>query len=385
MRDTATGQSVQLEAAAGGVREPGEEESEVAFQAASSDGSRVFFTDTARLTEESNLAPLPGVPGNPGDLYECQVKEKAGKLVCGLHDLTVDQHVGEAADVLNVAPAVSEDGSYIYFVANGVLAPGASPGDCVRIAQEVPAAEAGCSLYLLHEGQVVFIARLSNEDSGDWGSTGGAGQGPQALEPRPDLANVTAGSSPDGNYFAFMSRQSLTGYNNTDASPAAKGARDEEVYLYDASTRLLRCASCNPAGSQPHGVLDTESAGEGLGLLVDRPQDWMLTPASKAPTDHWLAGSLPGWTPLGVTSAAQALRRPRYLSDTGRLFFNSADALVRGPGSPHPPGDDQRRTSTGRRRERLPVPGQRQRQLHTAAGVRGAAFLWDLPAGIGVP
>ena len=52
------------------------------------------------------------------------------------------------------------------------------------------------------------------------------------------------------------------------------------------------------------------------------------SPESKAPTAHWLAGSLPGWTPLGNESAAQALRQPRYLSDSGRLFFNSADPLV---------------------------------------------------------
>jgi hypothetical protein len=328
LRDTQTGQTLQLDAAVPPAVEPGEGESEVGFQAASSDGTRVFFTDTARLTEDSTLAPVPEVPGSPGDLYECEIKEAGGKLACSLRDLTVDQHVGEQADVLNVAPAVSEGGASVYFVANGVLAPGASRGDCVHSAQETPAPEASCSLYVWHEGTISFIATLSNEDSGDWGSTEGAAQGSQSLEPRPDLAGVTAGASPDGRYFAFMSNRSLTGYDNRDANPAAKGARDEEVYLYDANTKLLRCASCNPSGERPHGVFDTERAGEGLGLLVDRPQDWVATAASKAPTAHWLAGSLPGWTPLGNESAAQALRQPRYLSVSGRLFFNSADPLV---------------------------------------------------------
>jgi hypothetical protein len=75
-------------------------------------------------------------------------------------------------------------------------------------------------------------------------------------------------------------------------------------------------------------VFDTGNAGEGLGLLVDRSQNWVEEAEAKAPTAHWLAGSLPGWTPLGIASAAEALRPPRYLSDSGRLFFNSADPLV---------------------------------------------------------
>ena len=43
-----------------------------------------------------------------------------------LSDLTVDQHVGEQAEVLGTIPGASEDGAYVYFVANGVLAPGAA-------------------------------------------------------------------------------------------------------------------------------------------------------------------------------------------------------------------------------------------------------------------
>ena len=86
--------------------------------------------------------------------------------------------------------------------------------------------------------------------------TGGAQKrsikgGESSIEPLQDLADVTAGVSPDGEYLAFMSDRSLTGYDNVDANPAAKGARDEEVYLYDASTKLLVCASCNPNGEPP--------------------------------------------------------------------------------------------------------------------------------------
>ena len=325
MRDMSTGQTLQIDAAEPGIIEPGEEESEVGFQAASSDGSRVFFTDTARLTEDSNLEPLPGVPG-PADLYECEVVERDGRLACDLKDLTVDNSAGESAEVLNVAPAVSEDGAYVYFVANGALAPGATRGHCVRSETETPPPEATCNLYVWHEGAMSFIATLSNEDSGDWGSTEGGGERGQSIEERPDLADLTAGASPDGQYLAFMSKERLTGFNNVDESRAATGAADEEVYVYNADTKLITCASCNPGGEPPHGVLDTTKSGEGLGLLVDRRGDWASGEGLASPTDHWLAGSIPGWTPLGGVPAA--LREPRYISNTGRLFFNSAAALV---------------------------------------------------------
>ena len=102
------------------------------------------------------------------------------------------------------------------------------------------------------------------------------------------------------------------------------GHPDEEVFLYDAAQGRLSCVSCNSTGatgwSRPHGVFDTELAGEGVGLLVDRPEIW---------SERWLAGSIPGWgSTRGAKSQPAALYQPRYLSDSGRLFFNSADALV---------------------------------------------------------
>jgi hypothetical protein len=65
-------------------------------------------------------------------------------------------------------------------------------------------------------------------------------------------------------------------------------------------------------------VFDTKQAGEGLALLVDRPEIWL---------QHWLAGSLPDWM-LDYGREKSASYQARYLSDQGRLFFNSPDALV---------------------------------------------------------
>ena len=327
MRDTASDppQTIRVNAAQG-VPEPTSEQREEAldearYQTASADGSRVFFKDTWPLTEESRLNPSTHTNAaveeeRPADLYEYDVE--TGKLT----DLTVDQHVGESAAVLGTIPGASEDGRYVYFVANGVLAPGAAAGDCpLEKLKERPAPGLTCNLYVSEPDpeeparrETRFIATLSAEDAPDWGAGHDAiPEGNQAG----DLTFLTSRVSPDGRYLAFMSQRSLTGYDNEDVTSKVPGERlDEEVYLYDAKEGRLVCASCNPSDLRPQGVFDTEASGEGEGLLVDRPKAW---------SEHWLAGSIPGWTASYLESAVY---QSRYLFDSGRLFFNSPVALV---------------------------------------------------------
>jgi len=107
----------------------------------------------------------------------------------------------------------------------------------------------------------------------------------------------------------------LTGYDNRDA---VSGKPDQEVYLYDAFTGHLVCASCNPTGARPVGKqLDNEHATE---AFLGGERAWESNKEA-----HWLAAILPGWTEIGN---GVSLYQPRYLSDSGRLFFNSDDALV---------------------------------------------------------
>ena len=318
MRDTAKEETIEVNASQG-VKEAGAEEredglDEVHFQLAASDGSKVFFTDTWPLTNESSLEPSSEVEAfHAADLFEYDVE--TGELT----DLTVARNAGEQAEVLGTLPGASEDGSYVYFVANGVLAPGAERGDCPRISPiRIGASPEGeCNLYVSepdpeHSGQreTRLIARLSDDDANDWGE----GNAPVVG----DLGAVTAQVSANGRYLAFMSNRELTGYENVDANPGAEGARDQEVFVYDASTGRLVCASCNPDGEPPDGVFDTRDAGEGEGLTVDRPELW---------SGQWLAGSIPGWTLYGY-DPPMTEHQSRYLSNNGRLFFDGADALV---------------------------------------------------------
>jgi hypothetical protein len=261
LRDMLKGETIRLDLPQGG---PGGGSQEPVYMTASSDDSRIFF--------------LRGL-----DLYEYDLNAPLGSR---LTDLTVDKHANEVANVAQVVGA-SEDGSYVYFAAEGALAPGAVHGTCGQNAA-TPGDTETCNLYVRHAGVTRLVAALSAEDYSDWG---------------PQLPEMPVRVSPNGRWLAFMSNRSLTGYDTRDA---ISGRADEEVYLYDATGNKLVCASCNPSGARPVGVENHP------GMLVDG-------------YGTWLAANVPGWTNF---TASTSRYQSRYLSDSGRLFFNSNDALV---------------------------------------------------------
>jgi WD40-like Beta Propeller Repeat len=286
MRDMARGRTAQLDAIQPGV--PLGFQPSARFQIASGDGARVFFTDEQRLTEDSG-----GLHGS-ADLYACDMVEVGVELRCDLSDLTPVRE-GESAGVRGGLLGASEDGSYVYFVASGVLS--STPN-----ALHEEARSGANNLYELHyDGvahaweQPVFIARLSSDDGPDWSSV---------LSTKGQTARV----SPDGRWLAFMSSSPLTGYDNRDAN---SGQPDEEVFLFHADDGALLCASCDPTGARPVGV----EAGKLLQVVG----------VSIWEAGVWLAGNIPAWTPYELS---RARHQSRYLSNSGRLFFNSSDALV---------------------------------------------------------
>jgi hypothetical protein len=217
-------------------------------------------------------------------LYECEIIEEAGELKCRLSDLTGGST--EPAGVTGTIPGASEDGSYVYFVATGVLTGG-------QVNERGETAVAGQSnLYVRHEGVTKLVAVLSSEDISDWPTS---------------LHTLTARVSPDGRWLAFMSVRSLTGFDNRDA---ISGKHDAEVFLYHArgsGEDGLVCASCNPTGGRPQGVLGKETQGGGFG---PGPFEFKEN----------VSGVLPAWT--------SSFYQSRYLSDSGRLFFDSYDVLA---------------------------------------------------------
>lgn len=228
------------------------------FQYASADGGRVFFTAESQLTFPSSAAA-----GKPA-LYEYDVGSRA------LADRTLGGAAG--ADVRGFSGA-AEDGSRLYFVAKGALT------GLEENAQGEVAQSGQPNLYLLEEGAVTFIATLDPaSDRSAWGFE---------LTPEDEAAPTGGAStlatrtSPDGRYFAFNSVRGLSG------GPAGTG----QIFIYDAGSGALSCASCPPGGGAPPG------------------------PSALPP-------------PISTTEAEAPGYLPRGLTDQGQLFFTTTQALL---------------------------------------------------------
>jgi hypothetical protein len=111
-----------------------------------------------------------------------------------------------------------------------------------------------------------------------------------------------------------MSQRSLTGYDNLDA---VSGKADAEAFVYGVAGDELRCASCDPSGARPVGV-EYENLESGV-------SEKLLATRGEWERKGWVAALLPH---TSAFSENQPTYQPRYLANSGRLFFNALDALV---------------------------------------------------------
>jgi hypothetical protein len=244
----------------------------------SSDGTKVFWTDTKTgdlyVREDAGAPDARTVLVSAGGQFWTASSDgslvlftKEGHLYQFNTDTEATSDLTPGGSVEGVVGA-SEDGSYVYFVASGVLADGAVAGQP--------------NLYLSHEGETRFIATLSPSDdalvpvtsssakTGDWS---------------PAIATRSARVSPNGRYVAFLSVKSLTGYENRGTI---------ELFRYGAEASQLVCVSCVPSGAPP-------------------------TAGGAVPNTHY---SMFG------TPAINGIYQQRYLLDDGSVFFDSDEALV---------------------------------------------------------
>jgi hypothetical protein len=314
------------------------------FWAASANGARVFFTDCHRLTANATAVANKGCSHTPppetetdpnpqqvftgNDLYEYDFEKPEGQR---LTDLSVDSaHTDPlGADVQGVVGA-SEDGTYVYFIADGALAPGAERRICKRPLEEKPELSEhgeltneverrlekeqseedhgtlppgrGCNLYVSHSGgaPVLIVALAAADDHLE--RLGGAQAGGSGWlgDWRPSLENRTAEVTADGRHLVFESTQRLTGYDNTALDEQGQD-RGVEVFVFSAEPNErghLDCASCNPTGASAE------------------PEDAQGT-------------RIGGGTYLPISMNPTYL--PRWISQDGdRVFFDSSQSLVPG-------------------------------------------------------
>jgi DNA-binding beta-propeller fold protein YncE len=222
----------------------------------SDDGSTVFFTAEGNVyarvggTETVEVSAGAGVFGGasadgryvyllrgtlPYQLWRYDLKTSSGSVL--------------AEGVVNHGILqVSRSGDRVYFCSEEVLAEGAIPGNC--------------NLYLWNDSHVAFVASM------------------------PELPKGFM-ASPNGHYFAFTSRNSLTGYDNSSSACVLGSGLCQEVFRYDAASGRLTCASCGATGGSRTG-----DAGFGVGLTEF--------------SHHF----------------------PRAMLDDGELFFETPDQLV---------------------------------------------------------
>jgi uncharacterized OsmC-like protein len=254
-------------------------------RAVSEDGSRIFWTGSGKVYVRIDGSETVPVSTGTAEFWTADpegntaIYSEGGKLF----SFDVDTETrSEIADGLGGVVGVSEDLDRLYFTSTEAITGSGQNSE----EEEAKAGE--WNLYLRQGGTMRFIATVAAADRGEFAL--------DARSPNAHSSRVT----PDGEGLTFMSTRPLTGFDNSDADTEEPTS---EVFVYDAGTGQLSCASCNPAGGRPEG------------RILPRPynpfQNTTLRAAAWIPTWEW-------------TSHAN-----RSLSESGgRLFFNSFDALV---------------------------------------------------------
>ena len=260
--------------------------------AVSDDGSRIFWT--ARPTGPgplyARIDATTTVEIAAADAHFRVADPEGDRVIFTVNDELYEASVeADSASSTLIAGQVaglmgtSEDTELVYLVSREDLDGGG----------QATAGEPNLYLYRAEADSFTFIGELSDAD---------ARANPPSEESDPVLTPVafapnirSSRISADGLHAAFTSTAPLTGYDNTDRS---SGQADTEVFVYDAGSGELLCASCNPSGARPQG--------RNAGVPV---------------IPFWTAAHIPGWQ--------SQHHAPRVMAEDGsRLFFEATDGLV---------------------------------------------------------
>ncbi len=310
------------------------------YEGASTDGSLVFFTSNEGLggntntdneLYEFNTTNSPIGPAQPMSVYP----------VSGGSDGTADGNVLGAT-------AISNDGSHVYFAAEGVLAGNAN-------AQGATATAGQPNLYEFNTqtGQTTFIAPLDERDVASCIPNCDTSRG-EVLAGEPDIARPAI-TTPDGSVLVFDSRgnetnQNPSGPSTTLTADVSSGANTITVASTAGIVPGRAVFIQSPTGSDQDavtGVIDAHtlqlsgtliyghSAGESVSQLAPYElyrfsnTDGSLACISCPPTGVPATGS----ATLGATGGGSYMppgQGTAMSSDGSKIFFNTPDPLVPG-------------------------------------------------------
>jgi hypothetical protein len=256
--------------------------------AISTDGERVFWTD---LDPEANTnvvyvreggTTTVQVSAGPAQFWTASAEGKYAFYTEGEQLWRFDSEAAKGQARTELTPAnakvqgvigASEDGEYVYFVADdGSLASGATGGQP--------------NLYLYHAGATTFVATLSTEDNGaGWFDASGSSPIREG-DWMQNLGLRTAEVTPDGHGVVFTSTAQVktlnfpAGYDNEVTERLDNEGHIEitthdltEVYVYQAGQGVF-CVSCDPSGAPPP-VYDTDGGIADVASIL--PASWNHT------------------------------------------------------------------------------------------------------------
>jgi hypothetical protein len=243
-----------------GVSEPGSKEPHerpvlyrAEFMGASEDGRKVFFVTESWLT-----ANHPQV--HDLELYECEITEQVvkEKMVprCKLTRISAPGAPGitEGGGLFGVQ-AVASEGTAVYFLAFGALAPGASKLKVEKVDSGTPV-----NLYRYQTetattpAKMTYVATVSTNNRSNQPLCDGS------FAPCTEENWYT---TPDGRYLLFSSEVDLTANAHAGGSCEVLGSQGIKgicgaLYRYDAHAAeghepSIVCVSCDPGGGTPSG------------------------------------------------------------------------------------------------------------------------------------
>jgi hypothetical protein len=239
-----------------------------AFAGISPDGSKIFFAYEgklyARVNGTSTVQLDASQAGSSGGGGSLQSVTADGSQVF----FTDDASASLTADTV---PG-SGTNLYRYAFATGQLTD-LTPAGHAEVQGVLSVSEDGISVYFEAHGSLAAGATQGQPNPYLWHSGTTA-----FITPLAAVSRKEQWVSRNGAFFAFASTQRLTDYDNTDVNT---GEPDPEIYVYAAASDSLVCASCNPSGAPP---------SRGVRL--------------------------------------EAKHFPRNLSDNGRVFFDTSEALL---------------------------------------------------------
>ena len=215
------------------------------YQGASVDGTKVYFA-TNRQLADSDLDTGTGCDSSTQgcDLYLYDSTRPAGQRLTQVSagDSSAPTP-GEGAAAAGQIPAISTDGSHVYFIAEGVLTTAQNPaGDQAQAGQR--------NLYLYQrdeahpDGRTAFIGTVASSDQLS------APTFRYGAYPVPTTAKDSSGNEigADGHVLLFQSKASLTA-DDTDGGFI-------DVFRYDADAEELERVSKAAPGGEDNGTFD---------------------------------------------------------------------------------------------------------------------------------